>query len=295
MSKQSNIIIIILVVLMLAIAGIGIYFYLDAKEKTADLQEIEEMMTIEKERVADEYEDLTTQFDGYTTTIKNDSLLKQLENEKNRVQELLKELKDTRATNARRIQELRDELASVRKIMTNLIYQIDSLNTENQFLKSENSEIKMKYEEKSQTVDQLSKEKENLNEIVTRASKMEVVSCELTTLTDKNKKTGLFSRIANLQFSYTIAKNVTVKPGHKVMFLRITKPDGALIKKSGQEFKFEDQMIAYSTKKEYSFGGETMDDVMYWKVDETLLVGTYLAEFFTDGYLVGSFNFKIKR
>jgi uncharacterized protein YukE len=295
MSKSKNIIIIVLVIIALALAGFSIYFYIDSKQKASDLSEIEEIMTIEKERVADEYEDLTYQFDGYTTTIRNDSLLQELEREKSRVKELLDELRNTRATNARRIQELRDELDSVRKIMVHLINQIDSLNVENQMLRSENTQIRQKFEESSTTVKELSKEKENLSEMVTRAAKMEVVSCELTTLTDKSRKTGLFSRIGILQFDYTIAKNVTVKPGAKTMYLRITRPDGELIRKAGQDFTFENQRIGYTVKKEYEFSGETMNDILYMKVEESLIPGTYMAEFFTDGYLVGSFNFSLKR
>ncbi len=295
MTKQKNLAVIILVILLLIITAIGIYFFIDSRQKASDLSDIEEMMAIEKERVADEYIDLTFQFDGYTTTIRNDSLLQELEREKARVHELLEELRNTRATNARRIQELRDELSSVRKIMMHLIGQIDSLNTENRMLRNENIQIRQRFEESSQAVKELSKERENLSEIVTRASKMEVVSCELTTLTDRNRRTSLFSRIAILQFDYTIAKNITVQPGHKTMYVRITRPDGDLIWKQGQEFNFEGHRIGYTIKKDYEYGGEALNDVIYWRVDEPLQSGTYLTEFFTDGYMVGSFNFSLRR
>ena len=170
MFKTKNLIVIILVLVVLALAGIALYLYNDSKQKDAELTEVAEMMNLEKERVEDEYVDLTYQFDGYTSTIRNDSLLKLLDSEKSRVQELLEELRSTKATNARKIQELKDELASVRKIMMHLVAQIDSLNTENQMLKNENSQIKLKYEESSQKVDVLSKEKENLSEVVYRVS-----------------------------------------------------------------------------------------------------------------------------
>lgn len=295
MFKSKNSVIIALVVLLVVIAAIGIYFYLNSRQMAKDLSGIEEMMAIEKERVEDEFVELTYQFDGYTTTIRNDSLLRELDREKARVQELLQELRNTRTTNARRIQELRDELSSVRKVMMHLISQIDSLNTENQVLRTENTQIRRQFEETSQTVRDLSIERENLTEIVNRASKMEVVSCNLTTLNDRNRRTSLFSRISTLQFDYTIAKNITVQPGMKVMYVRITQPDGELMGNPGQVFSFENQKIGYTMKKEYEFTGESLDDVIFWKVDEPLQIGTYLTEFFTDGFLVGSFNFTLKR
>jgi hypothetical protein len=253
-------------------------------------------MDEEKVRVEDEFEDLTYQFDGYTSTIRNDSLLKLLENEKYKVQNLLDELRNTKASNARKIQELKDELASVRQIMMHLVNQIDSLNQENQMLRNENSQIKMKYEASSQTVEELSKEKENLSEVVTRASKMEVVSCSITTLNEKNKKTTLFSKIATLQIDYAIAKNITAKTGKKIMYLRINRPDGELLTKNPSHvFSFENRNLQYSVKKDYEYGGEELRDVLYWKVEEILQQGSYRAEFFTDGYLVGSFTFNLKK
>lgn len=296
MFKTKNLIVIILVLVVLALAGVAIYLYNDTKQKDAELTEVVEMMNIEKERVADEYVDLTYQFDGYTSTIRNDSLLKLLDSEKSRVQELLDELRNTKATNARKIQELKDELASVRKIMMHLVTQIDSLNTENLMLRNENSQIKMKYEESSQKVDVLSKEKENLSEVVTRASKLEISAFNVTTLNDRNRKTSIFSRIANLQFDYTIAKNITAEPGKKVLYIRITRPDGELLtKNAGNVFPFENRKIAYSAKKEYEYGSEAVQDVIYWQVEEILLVGTYRVDFFTDGDLIGSYTFALKK
>jgi len=296
MLKSKNLVIIILILLIVALAGVGIYLWNQSQSKEDELSEVVELMDQEKERVANEYQDLTVQFDGYTTTIRNDSLLKLLDSEKARVKELLDELRQTKATNARKIQELKDELSSIRKIMMHLVAQIDSLNTENKQLKSENTQIRMKYEASSQAVEQLSQEKENLNEVVTRASKLEVVNFEIITLSDRNRKTSLVSRIANLQINYTIAKNITANPGKKMLYLRITRPDGEVLTKSpSHTFRFENRDIEYSSRKEYEYGGEELMDVIYWKVEEMIQQGVYRAEFFTDGDLIGSFTFILKK
>lgn len=296
MSKSKNLIIIVLTLLILALAGIGLYLYNDSKSKENELSEVVELMNQEKERVENEFEDLTYQFDGYTSTIRNDSLLKLLDSEKARVRELLDELRDTKATNAKKIQELKDELASIRQIMMHLVAQIDSLNTENQQLRSENTQIKMKYAESTQTVEQLSKEREDLHEVVTRASRLEVSGFNITTLNDKNRKTGIVSRIANLQIEYTIAKNITAPAGRKMLYLRITRPDGEVLTKNpSHTFRFENNDIEYSARKEYEYGGEELSDVIYWKVEEMIQKGEYRAEFFTDGELAGSFTFILKK
>ncbi len=296
MFKSKNLIYILLILLILVLVGISAYLYMDSKQKTSELEAVSELMDEEKERLEDEYTDLTFQFDGYVSTIRNDSLLQELESEKARVKELLDELRNTRATNARRIQELKDELASVRKIMMHLVAQIDSLNTENMQLKQENLEIRRKYQASSQEVEQLSREREDLHEVVTRASKLEVSSINVTPLNNRNRKTNIFSRIAHLQFDYTIAKNITADTGSKTMYIRITRPDGELLTKDiNNRFQFENNSIGYSAKKDYEYGGEAVEEVIYWTVEEILYPGTYRIDFFTDGDLIGSFTFLLKK
>ncbi len=296
MKKNNFLITLGIAAVLLAFISL-IYFLIEKnKQKDREMTEMIEMMNFEKEQVEREYEDLTTEFDGYTSNIKNDSLIKLLEKEKLKVQQLLDELRVTKSTNARRITELRKELATVRKVMIHYVNQIDSLNAENKVLKTENKEVKRRYQEATVTVEQLSKEKETLNEVVTRASKLEVTSFSMTMLNNRNRKVGIFSQIASLQFNFTIAKNITAQPGNKTVYLRIMRPDDEVLTKSPDHlFQFENRNIAYSVKKEIEYQGEALSDVIYWRVEEIVQSGEYRADFFIDGYRTGSFTFSLKK
>lgn len=295
MKKQNVAILVVMSVVILALIAAVVFYMNKVKQREAEISEVVEMMTFEKEQVEQEFQDLNYELSGYTINIKNDSLFKLLDNEKVKVQQLLEELRVTKATNARRISELKKELATVRSIMIHYVNQIDSLNAENKVLKTENVEVKRRYNEVTQVAEKLSKEKETLNEVVTRASKLDVVNFSLVTLNGKGRKTTWFSQIANLQFNYTVAKNITAESGNKIMYLRITKPNGDVLTKSASNvFQFENKNIAYSAKKTYEYEGESLADVIFWKVEEVLEKGTYRAEFFTDGNLVGSFEFPVK-
>ncbi len=295
MTKHSKTIIVALVAFVIVLLIAVIYFVTQNKAKEQEMAEVIEMMTYEKEKVAQEFQDLTFEFDGYTSNIRNDSLLKQLDSEKLKVQHLLDELRITKATNAKRIQQLKDELSSVRKVMQHLVVQLDSLNAENKALKSENKEVKRRYEQVNAKAQELAKEKDNLTEVVTRASKLEISHFELNRLNNKNKKTSWFSKLANLEFKFTIAKNITADPGSRILYLRITRPDGeVLTKSSADKFTYENKKISYSAKKEIDFGGEEYKDVLYWKVEEIIQDGNYRADFFTDGRLIGTYEFSIK-
>jgi len=296
MKKDSKLLLIILSVVILALIGVVIYLINRTKEKETEIAEVVEMMNFEKQQVEREFQDMATEFDGYTSNIKNDSLFKLLEDQKVKMHQLLEELRVTKSTNARKIADLKKELATVRKLLVHYVNQIDSLNAENKVLKTENTEVKRRYTEASQTANQLAKEKESLNEVVTRASKLEVSGFSFTPLNNRNKKTTWFTQTANLQFNYTVNKNITAQPGDKTMYLRLTRPDDEVMtKSSGQVFQFENKKISYSLKKGFEYKGEAYNDVLYWKVEEVLQAGTYRAEFFCDGAMVGSFTFVLKK
>jgi predicted transcriptional regulator len=283
-------------VIIIVMAFAVFYFVRRANQKEAEVAEIVEQMNFEKEQVQKEYSNLNQEFEGYTTTIKNDSLVKLLQNQKTKVDQLLNELRITKSTNARRIAQLRQELATVRKVMILYVNQIDSLNSANKVLKTENVEVHKKYQAATETVQQLSKDKESLNQVVTRASILEITNFSMTPLNSKGKKTGRFAQTTNLQFNYTIAKNITAQAGEKVIYLRITRPDDDVLTKSPNNvFPFENKNIAYSASKNIEYTGDAKSDVIFWKVGEILPKGTYRAEFFADGNRIGSFTFAFEK
>ncbi len=293
--KRRNFIIITVVSLVIVTLGFAVFYFVrKANQKEAEVAEVIQMMNFEKEQVQKEYANLNQEFDGYTSNIKNDSLVKLLQDQKSKVQQLLEELRVTKSTNAKKIAQLRQELATVRQVMIQYVNQIDSLDKANKVLKTENVEVHRKYRAASETVKELSKEKENLNQVVTRASILEVTNFKMSPLNSSGKKTGWFSQTATLQFNYTITKNVTSQPGDKIVYLRITRPDDDVLTK-GNTFRFENKNISYSSMKKFEYSGEELNDVIFWKVGEILPKGTYKADFFIDGNRVGSFSFVFEK
>jgi hypothetical protein len=295
--KKNNLTIIIVASAIIVALAIAVFYFVHkANEKEKEMTEVVQMMNFDKEQVQKEFSDLNSEMDGYTTNIHNDSLVKLLQDQKTKVSQLLDELRVTKSTNAVRIAQLRAELSTVRKVMIQYVNQIDSLNSMNKSLKNENVEVHKKYQAASESVEALSKEKESLNQVVTRASIMEVTNFSMLPVNSKGKKTGWFSQTASLQFNYTIAKNVTAQPGEKIVYLRITRPDDdVLTKGSGNVFTYENKEIAYSVSKKIEYAGDAINDVMFWKIGEILPKGNYRAEFFIDGNRVGSFKFVFEK
>lgn len=283
---------IILAVLLIALGALTYLYW----NQHTEMNELVEQMTIEKEELQEEYEDLAIQFDGYQNMdIHNDSLQDLLSREQQRVQDLLEELRQTKASNARRIAELKKELATVRAVMKDYVRQIDSLNATNQRLTVENQQVKAENQQVRSRNEELTQANTQLTETVTRAAMLEMTSCTLTTLNKRDKKTRMTGQIRKLQFDFVIAKNITCAPGMKNLYARITEPDGDLL---GEEnnllFPFENQEIHYTLVQQIEYSGEAYNGTCYWPIEE-IEHGFYTIDFFCDGNLIGSFPFQIKK
>jgi len=291
--KFSLPIIILAIVFVVAIIGLGVF----SLQQHQEMQEMVEQLEFEKEALQDEYEDLAIQFDGYQQMdIRNDSLQDQLAKEQQRVRDLLEELRITKVTNARRIAELKKELATVRSVMVQYVHQIDSLNSTNKRLKAENQKYRQQNQEITQANTELTEQNTQLTRVVTRAAMLEVDDFEMIPLNKRDRKTSQFNSIQKLQFNYTIHKNVTCETGEKIVYLVLRRPDGEVMQKTfnaNQTFTYEGQQVLYSIRQSVEYAGENISPTMYWKVEEILQKGNYSAEFFIDGNLCGFFKFDI--
>ncbi len=293
--KSTKNLIIIGIVLIIALTATLLLSIKKVSDTREEMSEMVEVMNYEKEMLEEEFSDFNMQFDGYGMNINNDSLINLLDQEKTKVNQLLAELKTTKATNARRISELKKELATVRGVMVHYVQQIDSLDRVNKRLTTENKRVRQRYEAVTQQAEILEKEKNELTQVVTRASMMEVSNFEFSKLNKRGRKTILYSQIAQLKFSFSILKNITVNPGTKSIYLCIVRPDGEVMSKSESNlFSFEDKMILYSSFKQFEYEGEETNETLYWKVEEILQKGEYSAEFFIDGHICGTYTFVIK-
>ena len=292
-TKNNNPLLWILFAILVVALGALAFMYLNQR---TELTELVEQMTIEKEELEEEYQDLAIQFDGYQQMdIRNDSLQDLLSREQQRVQDLLEELRQTKASNARKIAELKKELATVRAVMKDYVRQIDSLNATNARLTVENQQFKEENQQVRSRNEELTQANTQLTETVTRAAMLELTSCQLTTLNKRDKKTRLVGQISKLQFDYTIAKNITCVPGMKHLYVRITDPVGNLLGETENHlFPFENQEINYTLAQEIEYSGEAFNGTCYWPV-EAVVEGFYTIDFFCDGNLIGSFPFQIKK
>ncbi len=296
--KDNKLIIGIIAALAVALVVVGILLI----KQSVDHAEYVEQVEIEKQRdeLEREYAELADQYalyEGQKMILKNDSLIAQLEAEQIKVQRLYEELKSVKKTSASRIAELKKELETLRGVMRVYVAQIDSLNHANKKLREENATVKRKYREVSETAGELRREREELSEKVTRASKLDAVNVRITPLNKRGKLAKKIKDTTKLQIIFSIAKNVTAEVGEKYIYARITKPDGdVLVKNASDVFPFEGSEIPYSCRKLIEYTGEEINDVtLFWNVDEFLYPGDYEVEIFADNFVIGRGGFSLSK
>jgi cell division protein FtsL len=288
--NRLSLFIVIVAVLILIIAGALYYIYHQKQQMT----NLVETFDLEKESLADEFNELSLQYEGYKFSVGNDSLLALLSTEQAKVQRLMEELRTVKATNARRINELKKELETLRKIMRDFVIQIDSLNQANEQLTKEKNQAVQRYRQASTTAAQLSKELEKQTERVTLASRLDATGITVTPVNARGKEVKRIKQMEQFVVNFRIVRNITAPVGEKTIYVRLKKPDDdILVKSRGNVFLFEGKEINYSMKRLVEYDGEELPVTMYWDIEEFLSPGVYRVDIFADGNLIGQKNFTL--
>ena len=294
MNKKN--VIIAFVLLLLVASGVIFYLLRSLSTTQTEMEEMVEMMNYEKEQLENEYADVALEIEGMSIKVNNDSLLHQLDREQKRVQLLLEELRTVKATNARRIAELKEELSTVRKVLVSYVRQVDSLTAVNTKLEAENRQVQQRYEAATEEVKVVSEERERLVEKVTIASQLEATAVTVELQNERGRKTKSVRKLAIIKVDYTIAKNNTAEVGNKTIYMRITTPDDMVLQKQTTDlFDFEGSKIAFSARKSFEYTGEEFSDAIYYTVTETLWEGDYRVDLFADGHLIGQQYFNLSK
>lgn len=263
--------------------------------KNSKMSEMQEQFTIDKQELEDEYEAISLQYEGFKFSVQNDSLLYKLENEQAKVLRLQEELRMTKASDQAEIKRLKDELATLRKILRTYVQQIDSLNRLNEQLRAENRQITDQYQRTTQTLRKVSQEREQLSERVSLAAQLVATNIAAKAVNDRGREQTRLSRSTQFVVSFTIARNITADPGERTIYIRMMSPDGSVLSKSqSNTFSYENRDILYSMKRVVEYGGEEIPVTMYWDIEEFLMPGIYKADIFADGHHIGSHSFEMK-
>lgn len=107
--KNKKIIIISAVIGVLLLGGI-VYLSISLQQQKQANRDMQELAELDKKEMENEYQQFADQYSEMKTQINNDSIIEQLTQEQMKTEQLLKELKNVKATDAREIARLKKSL-----------------------------------------------------------------------------------------------------------------------------------------------------------------------------------------
>lgn len=280
-------------VIAIALVATIAYLYVNLDNQKKENKAMQELADLDKKEMESEYQQFANQYSEMKTQITNDSLVAQLTAEQEKTERLLKELKDTKSSDAREIARLKKELATVRAVLRSYVVEIDSLNRLNQNLTAENSRIRGQYNEATRQIEGLNTERASLTEKVAIAAQLDATGLSMQLKNKRGKKTDKTSKAKTVQVNFTIAKNVTAQNGQKTFYVRITTPSGTVLGGAGN-FNYQNRSLEASMKKSVEYDGQETAITTYWNVSQSLMEGTYQVSIFADGNMIGSRSFTFK-
>lgn len=275
----------LLAVVVVLLAGMA-YLIFSLNKSNEENKQMLELVEMDKREMENEYERFAAQYNEMKTQVTNDSLMAQLEQEQQRTQELLEELRRTKNNDAAEIARLKKELATMREVLKSFVAEIDSLNRLNTQLMGENEDLRQQQAVQAQQISSLSSEKASLSDKVEIASQLDATGIRVSALNKRGKEAKKTKDVRKFQVSFNIARNVTAAAGNRSIYVRIIKPTGEVLE-GGGTFHFENRTLEYSIRKDIEYNGEETPVTVYWDVTEMLVAGQYRVQIFADGKNIG--------
>ncbi|MEA3446874.1 MAG: hypothetical protein U9Q98_00270 [Bacteroidota bacterium] len=294
--KKTNLLLLLIIIMVVAI-GIAGYYLVEMNRDYEELQtEMSETVSA-KDLIAEDLQDLYTDYDSIQ--VENDSMTEKLDKEKEKISILLDELKSVKANNAAIIHKYKDEVETMRSIMKSYVYQIDSLNQLNTKLIAESNEVREHNLRMKNEMDEVINKNDELELTVEKAAMIKATNI----VSQPYKKDNFFSsdreadkagKVDKINTSFTLIENSIAEPGPRTIYLRIIRPDGyVLVNDDNNIFTYQEENLAYSASRDIQYDGNFLDVVIYYDVQQTLLVGKYTVELYMDGYKIGTTDFTL--
>lgn len=281
------------------IVGVLVWLLLSQKKATDEavlkVQELE--LANEQLQLSNEYDELSasfTQHEGQMVLFNNDSIRAEYEAAKNKVEQLRQELKQRDRLSQQRIAELQKEISTLKEIMRHYVEQINELNQQNQELRAKNETLEQNNRQLSNRVAETTSKNEVLSQRMQLAEKLNVSGISLQALNSKGKNEKKIKKAKQLAVTFTIPQNNSTPVGRKSIFLRITTPEGNLLRGNGITFPFEGANLEATAKKDIEYEGNEIPGItIYWDNNSVLTPGSYRVELFCDNYRLTSRNFTL--
>jgi hypothetical protein len=276
--KGYKIVIVILAFILVAVSGL--YFYQSSLLKKD--------FAIERDTLTNRLVAIKADLDGLHT--ENDSLNYTIVLERERTDSVMQALLNERSTSRATIRKYQKELGTMRTVLSNYVHQIDSLNTLNRRLITENVGIRKQITSERLRAEKAEEMAEDMTLKIRQGARVMARDIALRPLNNNDKEVTRVSRAARLLVEFVLSANALTDPGSRVVYVRITGPEGYVLANSEQAtFNFEGDPLVYSAAREVDYQNADLEVGIYYNGPD-IVAGAYKVEIYMDGMLVGSYE-----
>lgn len=295
--KNTNKTGIIIGILSVIVIVQSIKIYLDYQEKVdvkEELASTEEDLASTMQRLNDVNAELDLKI---TEIAKLGGDITELEKAK---AEVMAELKRSNTRNSKAIKELKDRLEGYEELLKLKDDEIDKLKSVNKELYSENRTLKTKQNVLNDSLNRLTKNKDELATKVAIASQLKAENIALVSVSSKGKeKEPPFRKkqLEKIKIEFTIADNRVAPIEGKKILIRVIDENGQPIfdtTKGSGTFILEGREEFYTAAQEILFDNTQQHLAFVYDKGSEYTAGTYRVEIYTDGYLMGTTQFVVR-
>jgi ABC-type transporter Mla subunit MlaD len=293
-SSRSAIVIVLLLIIV-AIQSVKIYF--DYKEKVQVKQQLvstEEDLAGTMQRL----NDVKTELDQKIADIqKLGGNIADLQKAKAEVE---KELRRSTQRSTKAMNELKDRLDGYEELLKVKDQEIEKLKSVNKELFSENKNLKTKQNKLSDSINVLSKNKEELASKVAIASQLKAENTSVKGVSSKGKERDSPFKNRQLQkikVEFNLADNKVAPIEGKKILVRIIDENGQVIfdvAKGSGTFMFNGKEEFYTSAQEILFDNTKQKMTFFYEKGSEYAEGNYQVEIFADNYKIGVVSFAVK-
>ena len=269
---------IVIGLLSVILVAISLLYFSMHREQMRDNQ----LLAADRDSIQSGLNSLIVEYDSLR--FQNDSIASSLE----KANELVEQLKQERRWNYNKMRQYEKELGSLRTVMRGYIRQIDSLNTLNKKLITENVSYRKEITSANLRADMAEERQAELENKVKVGAVVRARDIRLMALNDRGREVTRIKNAARLRVDFVLAANELATPGNKAIYVRITSPDGyVLTTESMPTFEFEGSAISYSAMREVDYQNADLEVGIYFN-STGFATGTYKVELYMEGRMIGS-------
>lgn len=273
---------VVIIILAVILAALSVLYFNIHHQQQADY----DLLVIDRDSIQNNLSDLMSDFDGLK--ISNDTLSMQMGVERQRADSLMQKLKQERSWSLSKIKQYEKEVGTLRTIMRGYLHQIDSLNTLNKQLITENVTYRKEITTATMRAEVAEEKAQELDNKVRQGSVINARGIRLIALNARSKEVSRVKNAERLRVDFSLTANALAVPGQKMLYVRITSPDGYVLSSENvPTFEFEGERLSYSASREVDYQNTDLNIGVFY-AGSGFTGGTYRVQIYCEGFLIGS-------